>query len=181
MIAEEAFHRIGMQNAGYWNPARGDRFETIPRHHTPLTATTHHKPPQYTLTGQQNSPPLRQRDGWTYRRQISVVAVRFDSKDFSHYKVPSMTTDRVVVGTLLAELTLRQLQCGRLGRPSFLGNAPALIDSSWESRANSGESFSLGSGVSISSGNWGVAVTVAVHCLTLTTFQAFTGVPLCAH
>jgi hypothetical protein len=27
----------------------------------------------------------------------------------------------------------------------------------------------------------GVAVTVAVRCLTLTTFQAFTGVPLCAH
>jgi hypothetical protein len=56
---------------------------------------------------------------------------------------------------LLAELTLRQPQCGRLGRPSFLGNAPALVDSGWESRANSGESCSLGSGVSISSGNWG--------------------------
>jgi hypothetical protein len=106
-----------------------------------------------------------------------VVAVRFDSKDFSHYKVPSMTTDRVVVGTLLAELTLRQLQCGRLGRPSFLGNAPALIDSGWESAQTPASPFSLGSGVSISSSNWGVAV----HCLTLTTFQAFTGVPLCAH
>ena len=106
----------------------------------------------------------------------------FDSKDISRYKVPSMTTDRDVLSTLLAELTLRQPQCGRLGRPSFLGNAPALIDSGRESRADSAESFPLGSGVSISSGNfWGVAVTVAVHCLTLTTFQAFTGVPLCAH
>ena len=107
--------------------------------------------------------------------------MRFDSSDISRYKVQIMTTDRVVVGALLAELTLRQLQCGRLGRPSFLGNAPALIDSGWESRANSGGSFSLGPGVSISSGKWGVAVTVAVHCLTLTTFQAFTSVPLCAH
>jgi hypothetical protein len=40
------------------------------------------------------------------------VVLRFDSKEVSHYKVPTMTTDRVVLSSVLAELTLRQLPCG---------------------------------------------------------------------
>ena len=36
----------------------------------------------------------------------------FDSKQVSHYKVPTMTTDRVVLSGLIAELILRQLPCG---------------------------------------------------------------------
>jgi hypothetical protein len=43
-----------------------------------------------------------------------------------------------------------------------------------------GGSVPDGSGVSISSFERGVAVTVAVHCSTSTTFQAFAGDPLCA-
>ena len=43
-----------------------------------------------------------------------------------------------------------------------------------------GDSVPGGSGVSISSFERGVAVTVAVHCSTSTTFQAFTSDPLCA-
>jgi len=38
--------------------------------------------------------------------------VLFDSKEISHYKVPTMTTDPLVLSTLLAELALRQLPCG---------------------------------------------------------------------
>jgi squalene cyclase len=40
------------------------------------------------------------------------VALRFDNKEVSHYKVPVMTTDRVVLSSVLAELILRQLPCG---------------------------------------------------------------------
>ena len=36
----------------------------------------------------------------------------FDSKEVSHYKVPTMTTDSIVLSALLAELALRQLPCG---------------------------------------------------------------------
>ena len=43
-----------------------------------------------------------------------------------------------------------------------------------------GGSLPNGSGVSMSSFERGVAVTVAVHCSTSTTFQAFTSDPLCA-
>jgi len=38
--------------------------------------------------------------------------VLFDSKEISHYKVPTMATDSLVLSTLLAELALRQLPCG---------------------------------------------------------------------
>jgi hypothetical protein len=50
----------------------------------------------------------------------------------------------------------------------------------WKIRHCSGDSLPGDSRVSISSCNWGVAVTVAVHCSTSTTFQAFTSDPLCA-
>src|SRR5271157_32702 len=43
---------------------------------------------------------------------MSVVTVRFDSKEVSHYKVRTVTTDPLVLSDLLAELTLRQLPCG---------------------------------------------------------------------
>ena len=36
----------------------------------------------------------------------------FDSKEISHYKVPTVTTDPIVLSDLLAELALRQLPCG---------------------------------------------------------------------
>ena len=36
----------------------------------------------------------------------------FDKKDVPHYKVPTVTTDPIVLSTLLAELSLRQLPCG---------------------------------------------------------------------
>jgi hypothetical protein len=38
--------------------------------------------------------------------------VLFDSKEISHYKVPTMTTDPLVLSCLLAELAQRQLPCG---------------------------------------------------------------------
>ena len=38
--------------------------------------------------------------------------LRFDSKEVSHYKVPTVTTDPIVLSDLLAELALRQLPCG---------------------------------------------------------------------
>jgi len=38
--------------------------------------------------------------------------VRFDSKEVSHYKVRTVTTDPIVLSSLLAELALRQLPCG---------------------------------------------------------------------
>jgi hypothetical protein len=38
--------------------------------------------------------------------------VRFDSKEVSHYKVRTVTTDPIVLSDLLAELALRQLPCG---------------------------------------------------------------------
>jgi hypothetical protein len=118
---------------------------------------------------------------WTYSRQLSVVAVRFDSKDVSRYKVPIMNDRSSCCKHPAGRANSSTIYVWRLGRPRFLGNAcPTLIDQVGEA-LNSGESFSLGSGVPISLCNWGVAVTVAVHCLTLTTFQAFTGVPLCAH
>jgi hypothetical protein len=44
----------------------------------------------------------------------------------------------------------------------------------WKKRHSSGDSLSGCSRVSITSGNWGVAVTVAVHSSTSATFQAFT-------
>ena len=37
---------------------------------------------------------------------------RFDNKEISHYKVPTVTTDPIVLSDLLAELALRQLPCG---------------------------------------------------------------------
>jgi len=50
----------------------------------------------------------------------------------------------------------------------------------WKKRHCSGDSLPGGSRVSIYSCERGVAVTVAVHCSTSTTFQAFTSDPLCA-
>src|ERR1017187_9043984 len=50
--------------------------------------------------------------GWTCSRKTAVVVVLFDSKEISHYKVPTMATDSLVLSTLLAELALRQLPCG---------------------------------------------------------------------
>jgi hypothetical protein len=38
--------------------------------------------------------------------------VRFDSKDVWHYKVPTVTTDPLVLSNVIAELSLRQLPCG---------------------------------------------------------------------
>ena len=38
--------------------------------------------------------------------------MRFDSKEIPHYKVPTVTTDLIVLSDLLAELALRQLPCG---------------------------------------------------------------------
>jgi hypothetical protein len=38
--------------------------------------------------------------------------VFFDSKEIPHYKVPTVTTDLIVLSDLLAELALRQLPCG---------------------------------------------------------------------
>jgi len=38
--------------------------------------------------------------------------VRFDSKEISHYKVRTVTTDPILLSDLLAELALRQLPCG---------------------------------------------------------------------
>ena len=38
--------------------------------------------------------------------------MRFDSKEVSHYKVRTVTTDPIVLSDLLAELALRQLPCG---------------------------------------------------------------------
>jgi len=38
--------------------------------------------------------------------------LRFDSKEIPHYKVPTVTTDHIVLSDLLAELALRQLPCG---------------------------------------------------------------------
>ena len=40
------------------------------------------------------------------------MALRFDRKEVPHYKVPTVTTDPVVLSALLAELSLRQLPCG---------------------------------------------------------------------
>ena len=59
-----------------------------------------------------DSPPLRQHNAWTCSDQIRGVALRFDWKEVPHYKVPTVTTDPVVLSTLLAELSLRQLLCG---------------------------------------------------------------------
>ena len=61
---------------------------------------------------EQNSSPLERRYGWTCSWQISFVALRFDSKEVSHYKVRTVTTDPIVLSDLLAELALRQLPCG---------------------------------------------------------------------
>ena len=38
--------------------------------------------------------------------------MRFDCKEIPHYKVPTVTTDPIVLSDLLAELALRQLPCG---------------------------------------------------------------------
>ena len=38
--------------------------------------------------------------------------MRFDGEDILHYKVPTVTTDPIVLSDLLAELALRQLPCG---------------------------------------------------------------------
>lgn len=38
--------------------------------------------------------------------------MRFDSKEISHYKLPTVATDPIVLSDLLAELALRQLPCG---------------------------------------------------------------------
>ena len=59
-----------------------------------------------------NSPPPERHNGWTCSWQISVVTLRFDSKEIPHYKVSTVTTDPIVLSDLLAELALRQLPCG---------------------------------------------------------------------
>ena len=41
--------------------------------------------------------------------------MRFDSKDVWHYKVPTVTTDPLVLSNVIAELSLRQLPCGGWG------------------------------------------------------------------
>ena len=38
--------------------------------------------------------------------------MRFDSKDVWHYKMPTVTTDPLVLSSVIAELALRQLPCG---------------------------------------------------------------------
>ena len=71
-----------------------------------------------------------------------------------------------------------------LRRKNILGVVPGttygLRKAGWKKRQSPGDSLSGCSRVSITSGNWGVAVTVAVRCLTPATFQAFTSDPLCA-
>ena len=42
----------------------------------------------------------------------AVVWCGFDSKDVWHYKVPTVTTDPLVLSSVMAELALRQLPCG---------------------------------------------------------------------
>ena len=75
-----------------------------------------------TLSGSR-MPPLRRCHGWTYRGQISVVGVRFDGKDVSRYKVPSMTTGRDVLSTLLGRAPSSIAYMWGLGRPCCLNNA----------------------------------------------------------
>src|SRR5271166_3972358 len=74
----------------------------------------------------QNSHPLGRHYGWTYSGKISVVALRFDSKEISHYKVPTVTTDPIVLSDLLAELALRQLPCG--GWPALASSSQPAIE-----------------------------------------------------
>ena len=50
----------------------------------------------------------------------------FDSKEISHYKVPTVTTDPIVLSTLLAELVLRQLPCG--GWPALASSSQPAIE-----------------------------------------------------
>jgi len=65
-------------------------------------------------------------------------------------------------------------------REVVLGTTYGMRKPGWKRRYGSGDSLFGCSRVSISSGNRGVAVTVAVHCSTPATFQAFTSDPLCA-
>ena len=63
--------------------------------------------------GWEQSPPTPKRGfAWTCSSRIPVVAGFFDSKEIPHYKVPTVTTDPIVLSDLLAELALRQLPCG---------------------------------------------------------------------
>jgi len=61
-----------------------------------------------------------------------------------------------------------------------LGTTYVLRKPDWKKRHSSGDLLSEYSRASMTSRNWGVAVTVAVHCSTPATFQAFTSDPLCA-
>ena len=61
-----------------------------------------------------------------------------------------------------------------------VGTTYGLRKQGWKERHSSGDSLSGCSRVSITSFERGVAVTVAVHCSTPATFQAFTSDPLCA-
>jgi len=61
-----------------------------------------------------------------------------------------------------------------------LGTTYDLRKQGWKERHSSGDSVSGCSRVSISSCERGVAVSVAVHCSTSVTFQAFASDPLCA-
>ena len=61
-----------------------------------------------------------------------------------------------------------------------LGTTYGLRRQGWKKRLSTGDSLSGCSRVLITSFERGVAVTVAVHCFTSPTFQAFTSDPLCA-
>ena len=61
-----------------------------------------------------------------------------------------------------------------------VGTTYGLRKQGWKERHSSGDSLSGCSRVLITSFERGVAVTVAVHCFTSPTFQAFTSDPLCA-
>src|SRR5262245_26438478 len=55
----EACMWIRMQNAGQGNPAVKNRFQSIPRQHSRLTATTESKSPEPTQTLAKNTKPIR--------------------------------------------------------------------------------------------------------------------------
>jgi hypothetical protein len=65
-----------------------------------------------TLTGYGILRRIQWRYRWTYVRQRRRFAVRFDTKDVWRYKVPTVTTDPLMLSNVIAELSLRQLPCG---------------------------------------------------------------------
>jgi len=81
-----------------------------------------------TLTGQQNSPLSDSAMVEVTDDKIFVVTVRFDNKDVSRYKVPSMRTDPVVVSSRLGERILRQVPCGRWAATASWATLLSLID-----------------------------------------------------